>query len=80
MAQTIDVACVKEEQCEAICNMFKNQDWQLTMRHRDLGLVKIEQDMSFVWQSSANASSTDNKQRQAAEKQTVKKWDNFAVE
>lgn len=60
MEQVIDVGCVKEEHCEAICNMFRTQDWQLTMRHRDLGIVKIEQDMSIVWQSTS-AATVDNK-------------------
>ncbi|KAL7740553.1 hypothetical protein ACLKA6_012319 [Drosophila palustris] len=63
MEQVIDVGCVKEEHCEAICNMFRAQDWQLTMRHRDLGLVKIEQDMSIVWQGGSNATVIDNKER-----------------
>lgn len=61
MDQVIDVGCVKEEHCEAICNMFRTQDWQLTMRHRDLGIVKIEQDMSIVWQS-ANSAAVVNKE------------------
>ncbi|XP_064553594.1 gastrula zinc finger protein XlCGF7.1-like isoform X2 [Drosophila montana] len=72
MAHTINVGSVKEEHCESTCNMFKTQDWPLTMRHRDLGLVKIEQDMSFVWQSSPSVT-LDGKDRQP-EKQAQKKF------
>ncbi|XP_062129788.1 zinc finger protein 431-like [Drosophila sulfurigaster albostrigata] len=55
MEQVIDVGCVKEEQCEVMCNMIRAQDWQLAMRHRDLGLVKIEQEMNIAWPGTNNA-------------------------